>query len=55
MGAAVVLLASGCDSVPVRVDLEEAVGDRELVDGACLGGEAASTSVCGTAVRWPRP
>lgn len=43
----------GNDWVGVTVDLDEPVGDRELVDGACLEGEAADTSFCETAVRWP--
>jgi len=44
----------GNDEVPFIVDLGEAVGDRELVDGACLsGGEAASTSFCAQGgTRW---
>jgi hypothetical protein len=46
----------GNDSVPYVVELGEPLGNRELVDGACLSGEAASTSFCADgAVRWPRP
>lgn len=38
-----------------KVELSEPLGDRELVDGACLaGGEAATTSHCRkNGVRWP--
>lgn len=43
----------GNDVVPVTVELDEAVGDRELVDGACLDGEAVDTSFCMDATRWP--
>lgn len=39
------------DVVPVVVDLAEPVGDRDLVDGACLDGEAASTTLCDEPVR----
>jgi hypothetical protein len=45
----------GNDEVPVVVELAEPVGGRELVDGACLSGEAATTSFCTeqNPVRWP--
>lgn len=43
----------GNDQVRVLVELEEPIGSRELLDGACLSGEAVSTSFCETgAVRW---
>lgn len=46
----------GNRAVPYVVELDERLGDRELVDGACLSGEAASTSFCSEgAVRWPPP
>lgn len=46
----------GNDAVPVEVELEEPIGDRELVDGACLEGEATATAACADgAVRWPVP
>ena len=34
------------DAVPYEVDLGEPIGDRALVDGACLEGGAVSTSFC---------
>jgi hypothetical protein len=45
----------GNDAVPHVVVLDEPVGDRELVDGACLSGEAATTAFCvdEDPVRWP--
>ena len=47
----------GNKAVPYVVELDEPIGNRQLVDGACLSGEAASTSACSDgAVRWsPRP
>ena len=43
----------GNPSVPYLVDVGEPVGDRDLVDGACLSGGAATTSFCSEgAVRW---
>lgn len=43
----------GNDEVRHVVDLDEPIGGRELVDGACLSGEAVSTSLCSEgAVRW---
>lgn len=36
----------GNDQVPYTVQLGEPIGQRTLVDGACLSGEAASTSFC---------
>ena len=44
----------GNDAVEVVVTLTEALGDRSLVDGACLEGEAVSTAACADGpVRWP--
>ena len=43
----------GNDVVPVTVALDDTVGQRQLVDGACLEGEAATTSFCESEVRWP--
>lgn len=45
----------GNDEVPYTVELDEPLGDRELVDGACDAGTAEATSYCGVegAVRWP--
>ena len=42
------------DQVPYVVDIGEPIGNRKLLDGACLAdGEAKSTSFCvGGAVRW---
>jgi len=40
----------GNDSVTVEVRLGEPVGDRELVDAACLEGEAATTAACSEAL-----
>ncbi len=34
------------DEVPVTVELGEAIGERAVFDGACLGGEATTTSFC---------
>jgi hypothetical protein len=43
----------GNDSVTVTVALPEPIGDRSLVDAACVQGEAVRTSMCaGGAVRW---
>ncbi|MCW5952280.1 MAG: hypothetical protein KIT69_08490 [Propionibacteriaceae bacterium] len=43
----------GNDEVPVVVKLSESIGDRPLVDAACLAGEAATTSFCAEGpVRW---
>lgn len=46
----------GNDSVPHVVELDEPIGDRDLVDGACLSREAETTSFCseGGATRWTR-
>ncbi len=41
------------DAVPDVVELDEPVGDREVVDGACLDGEATGTAPCSDPVRWP--
>lgn len=41
------------DVVAYVVDVGEPVGRRDLVDGACASGEAASTSVCSNGpLRW---
>ncbi|MGC3955843.1 MAG: hypothetical protein QM804_16630 [Propionicimonas sp.] len=41
------------DWVETTVKLAEPIGDRELVDAACLAGEAVETSVCAEGpVRW---
>ncbi|MDJ1114725.1 hypothetical protein [Microbacterium dauci] len=42
----------GNDVVPLTVDLGEPIGERTLVDGACLSTEAADTELCADAVRW---
>ena len=43
----------GNPSVPVVLKLPEPVGDRDLVDGACLGdGPAVRTSSCTDPIRW---
>lgn len=43
----------GNDTVPVTVELDEPVGERDLVDGGCLEGEeAAGTTPCEDEVRW---
>lgn len=41
------------DAVPVTLELTEPVGNRKLVDAACLEGEAVDTSFCESDVRWP--
>jgi hypothetical protein len=44
------------DWVPVTVELSEAIGDRHLMDAACLDDEAASTVFCEDGgVRWSPP
>jgi hypothetical protein len=43
----------GNDRVPVTIELGEPVGDRELVDAACLEETASSTGFCqDDGVRW---
>ncbi len=43
----------GNDVVPVVVELTEPIGARDLVDAACLVGEAVTTSTCAAGpVRW---
>lgn len=43
----------GNNSVPVTVHFDEALGNRELIDGACIAGEARTTSFCEPeAARW---
>ncbi|QOR72454.1 hypothetical protein IM660_09635 [Ruania alkalisoli] len=47
--------AHTCQSNPVEpatVMLDESLGERDLVDGACLEGDAAGTSHCEDPVRW---
>lgn len=41
----------GNDHVPVEVDLDEARGDRPIVDGGCRDRSAASTLLCRSEVR----
>ena len=44
------------DRVPVVVELGTAIGDRQLVDGACRSDRAATTVFCRDgSVRWPFP
>jgi hypothetical protein len=46
----------GNKAEPYVVELDEPIGERQLVDGACLSGEAVSTSKCSDgAVRWSPP
>lgn len=50
--------ASSCpgnDVVPVEVHLEEPIGGRDLVDAACLEGEAVGTAACPQGPRWSSP
>jgi hypothetical protein len=43
----------GNDVVPVSVEFQQPIGGRELVDAACLDGEAVRTAMCMEgAVRW---
>lgn len=43
----------GNNVVPLDIELGEAIGDRELVDQACLEGEAVQTTFCPEGgVRW---
>jgi hypothetical protein len=43
----------GNRAVSYVVELNEPIGERQLVDGACLAGEAVSTTKCSDgAVRW---
>jgi hypothetical protein len=43
----------GNNTVPVNVGLSEPIGNRDLVDAACLGGEAVDTVFCADGpVRW---
>ncbi len=44
----------GNDRVSYLIELEEPVGQRRIVDGACRHGDAAETSHCTTEVRWER-
>jgi len=43
----------GNNPVPVVVTLDEPVGERTLVDGSCLAGDAVGTAPCLTTTRWP--
>ena len=43
----------GNDVVPIEVQLDEPVGDRELVDGICISGGGGDCTADG--VRWPAP
>lgn len=45
----------GNDAVPVEIRLDQPLGVRELVDAACLEGEAVGTAGCTDAVRWAPP
>lgn len=45
----------GNDAVSVEIALDESLGMRELVDAACLHGEAVGTAACPGAVRWAPP
>lgn len=40
--------------VGIRLELDEPVGDRDLIDGACTNGDATATSFCADPVRWPK-
>lgn len=42
----------GNDAVAVTVELDEVLGNRELVDGGCLAAEADGMRLCDDAVRW---
>lgn len=44
----------GNDTVSLTIALDEPVGERQLVDAACLETEASDTSACSDdGVRWP--
>ncbi|GAB3750286.1 hypothetical protein GCM10028864_24950 [Microlunatus parietis] len=43
----------GNPQVPTRLELSEPIGQRDLIDGYCIKGEAVPTSFCVTAVRRP--
>lgn len=46
----------GNNEVPITVELEQRIGARDLVDAACLRGEAVGTAACADgAVRWVSP
>ena len=45
----------GNDAVPVEIHLDQPLGVRELVDAACLQGEAMGTAACTEAVHWAPP
>ncbi|XBH21784.1 hypothetical protein V5R04_00730 [Jonesiaceae bacterium BS-20] len=47
-----VFTCPGNDAVPVTVKLDEPIGDREMVDGICLAGEATGITPCADSVRW---
>ncbi|USQ76011.1 DUF6174 domain-containing protein [Ornithinimicrobium cryptoxanthini] len=46
---------SGNDAVPVEVHLGQPVGSGDLVDAACLDGDAVDTAACVESVRWASP
>lgn len=41
------------NAVPVTIELTQPIGERELIDQACLEGNASTTAPCMTATRWP--
>lgn len=43
----------GNDAVPIIAELIEPIGERSLIDRACLEGEATTTAFCVTPTRWP--
>ncbi len=43
----------GNDAVPITIELIEPIGERHLIDQACLSGPATRTAYCMTATRWP--
>jgi hypothetical protein len=46
----------GNDAVPVEIHLDQSIGERDLVDAACLDGKAVATTFCEDgAVRWVSP
>lgn len=40
------------DVVSVNVELDEPIGERELVDGVCTDDDVADTATCDSDVRW---
>lgn len=45
----------GNDAERIEVELREPLGVRELVDAACVEGEAVATAACEESVRWAPP